>query len=133
MNEEVGKKVVFEVLKKAEEKLITAKIDFEHKRYEDSISRLYYCIYHAITAALLLKGLSFSSHKEVIGAFNKEFVKTGIFPSEFSKYIKVLFDDRQKSDYDIAFDLYKNRAKEDLKISEILFDKIKEYVLKTIK
>ena len=70
---------IVEVIKKANEKLVTARLDFDNKRYEDSVSRSYYCVFHIITACLLSKGLTFSSHKQVIGNFNKEFIKTNIF------------------------------------------------------
>ena len=36
--------IIREVINKANEKLITAKIDYENKRYEDSVSRSYYWV-----------------------------------------------------------------------------------------
>jgi len=129
---EIEKQAIKEVVNKAGEKLLTAKVDFENKRYEDSISRAYYCIYHIISACLLVKGLTFSSHKEVIGNFNKEFIKTNIFPSHFSKSIKILFDDRQKSDYDVKSYIDKEKAEVDLKYTEELFNQIKNYIIEEL-
>ena len=102
---------IIEVIKKSKEKLITAKIDFDNKRYEDSVSRAYYSVYHILSACLLSKGLSYSSHKEVIGNFNRIFIKSNIFPSNLSKMIKILFDDRQTSDYDVKTYIDKKKRK----------------------
>ena len=89
------------MLAKAEDKLKTARINFEHGQYDDSISRAYYAVFHAISAVLFSKSLAFSSHSQVIGAFNKEFVKVGIFPKEFTEIVQGLFADRQTGDYDV--------------------------------
>lgn len=66
--------VIKAMLSKAREKLKTARIDFDNERYDDSVSRSYYAVFHAISAVLLSKGLHFSSHSQTIGAFNKEFI-----------------------------------------------------------
>jgi uncharacterized protein (UPF0332 family) len=65
------------------------------------VSRAYYAVFHGISAVLLSKGIAFSSHSQVIGVFNREFVKTGVFPADFSKKIQALFDCRQMGDYSI--------------------------------
>lgn len=87
------------MLKKASEKLKTAEIDFFNEKYDDSISRVYYAVFHTIPALLLLKGLYYSSHAYVIGNFNKEFVKTKVFPKSFTKIVQSLFEERQIGDY----------------------------------
>ena len=71
--------VIKAILSKANEKLKTAQIDFDNERYNDSVSRSYYAIYHAISAVLLSKGLHFSSHAQTIGAFNRNLLKQNSF------------------------------------------------------
>ena len=88
------------ILAKARSKLKTAQIDFDNARYDDSVSRSYYAVYHAISAVLLSKGLHFSSHGQTIGAFSREFVKTKTFPAAFTKMIEKLYNERQTGDYD---------------------------------
>ena len=107
-----GKADLSALLNKALEKLETARIMFENARYDDAVSRAYYAVFHAMTAALLSKGLSFSSHGQVIGAFNREFIKTGIFPKEYASVIQALFDDRQIGDYGIFVKISKSTAQE---------------------
>lgn len=38
------------MLKKAKEKLKTAEIEYDAERYDDSVSRAYYAVFHAISA-----------------------------------------------------------------------------------
>ncbi|MBN1524331.1 MAG: HEPN domain-containing protein [Spirochaetales bacterium] len=116
------------LLKKAREKLKTALIDMENKRFEDSISRSYYAVYHAISACLLSKDLVFSSHNQTIGAFNKEFIRQGIFKKEFTKIIQSMFEDRQSGDYDAYFESDEGQAKKHYDNAGIIIESIKEYL-----
>lgn len=80
---------IIQMLSKASHKLHSARVLYEKKIYDDSASRAYYAVFHAISTVLASKDLIFSSHSQTIGVFNKEFVKTGIFPREYSKIIHV--------------------------------------------
>jgi len=95
---------------KAKDKLKTARMNFEGGQYDDSVSRSYYAVFHAITAVLLEKGLVYSSHSQVVGAFNRDFVKTGVFPVAFTSMIQELFDGRQTGDYDPLSDITREDA-----------------------
>jgi uncharacterized protein (UPF0332 family) len=87
------------LFEKSQSKLATARILYDAGQYDDSVSRAYYAVFHALSAILYRNDQVFSKHGHVIGAFNKEFVKTGIFPPEFSRQIDGLFKDRQAGDY----------------------------------
>lgn len=115
-------------LRKAKEKMKTARIDYDFQRYEDSISRAYYAVFHAISAVLLSKGLHYSSHSQTIGYFNKEFIKTGVFPKEFSKNIQKLFNDRQTGDYGFEIFSEPDTAKEDMEMAEKIIKACEDYV-----
>jgi uncharacterized protein (UPF0332 family) len=119
---------ISKMLEKAESKLKTAKIDFENGQFDDSISRAYYAVFHAITAVLLSRQLTFSSHSQVIGAFNKEFVKTGIFPKDFTAIIQGLFADRQTGDYDIYDLIDSDTAAAGVKNATMLISSIRHYL-----
>ena len=69
------KEILKLMIEKAESKLEIANIAFNSNQYDDSVSRSYYSVLHAISALLITKDLSFSSHSQTIGAFNKEFIK----------------------------------------------------------
>lgn len=125
--------VIKAMLSKAHEKLKTALIDFDNKRYDDSVSRSYYAVYHAISAVLLSKGLHFSSHGQTIGAFNREFVKIKKFPAVFTKMIEKLFNERQTGDYDFESYIDEDIAQEDLTHAEDILKSCEEYLKKAYK
>ena len=68
------------LLAKADQKLDVARRDLNSGDFGDAVSRAYYAVFHALTAVLLERGLSYSSHGQALGAFNRELVKTGVFP-----------------------------------------------------
>jgi uncharacterized protein (UPF0332 family) len=116
------------MLEKSESKLKTARIDFENGQYGDSISRSYYAVFHAISAVLFHRNLVFSYHSQVIGAFNKEFVKEGIFPKSFTAIIQGLFADRQTGDYDVIDIIDKVAAEAGLRDATHIVNAINEYL-----
>ena len=123
-----GKADLSAVLKNAFEKLETARILYKNARYDDAVSRAYYAAFHAMTAALLSRDLSYSSHGQVIGAFNREFIKTGVFPKKFSSIIQALFDDRQIGDYGILVKISKRTTLEHIKKAEMMIEAIRLFV-----
>jgi len=125
--------VIKMMLVKARKKVATAKTNLDNDQYDDAVSRTYYAVFHAISAALLSKGLHFSSHGQTIGAFNREFIKTKKFPSSFSKTIKKLFRERQMGDYDVQSYLDADIAKEDLEKAEKIIDACETYLAKVYK
>lgn len=71
----------------AKESLKSAKILLAAEEYKGSNNRAYYAIFHAINAVHALNGKSFKRHKDAIGNFNKDYVKTEIFPRETGRKI----------------------------------------------
>lgn len=124
--------IIKEMLAKARQKLKTALTNLEHEEYDDSVSRSYYAVFHAISAMLMSKGLHFSSHAKTIGAFNKEFIKTKEI-SLVSRTIEKLFSERQIGDYDIQSYLDADVAKEDLKEAKKIVTACEKYLAKVYK
>jgi uncharacterized protein (UPF0332 family) len=109
------------MLKKGRKKLKSAVINFENECFDDCVSRAYYAVFHTISAVLMTKKITCSSHKETIGSFNKEFVKQGTFPKSFSKTIQKLFNERQSGDYDFGSSIGADIAEEDIEqVKEIV-------------
>ena len=87
------------LISRSERYIKSAELLFNDGDYESAVSRVYYAMFYCVEAVLLTKRLSFSSHKAVISAFGKHFVKTGIFPKDMSKAITLAFEKRQFGDY----------------------------------
>jgi len=122
------KEIIKNIILKSNDKFNTAKELFQNKHYDDSVSRTYYSIFHIITAVLFSKNLTFSSHKETIGAFNKEFIKTKLFPIDFYKKIDSLFNNRHIGDYDVKRFIDKETAELNIKDADDIIKKCKEYL-----
>ncbi|MCM1211984.1 MAG: HEPN domain-containing protein, partial [Blautia sp.] len=74
-------------LETAKSDLKTAKMLIEAEEYRASNNRAYYAIFHAISAVHALDGKSYKRHKDTISNFNKDYVKTEIFPREIGRKI----------------------------------------------
>ncbi|OHD07485.1 MAG: hypothetical protein A2086_06870 [Spirochaetes bacterium GWD1_27_9] len=121
---------IIAMINKSDSKLKTAKIVYNNEQYADCMSSSYYAVFHIISACLLSKNLTFSSHSQTIGAFNKEFIKTGIFPKEYTAIIQGLFEDRQNGDYNVYFTPDRDMAFDSIKQTEIIINSIKDYLLR---
>lgn len=88
------------LLAKARRYLKSAKLLLQDGDYESSVSRSYYAMFYCAQAALLTRGMTFSSHKGVISAFGEQFVKTGVFPRESGRELNKAFEKRQLGDYE---------------------------------
>ena len=86
-------------LQSAEERLLVAKENFDKGHYKDAINRSYYAIFNAIRAILAERNVDFSKHSAVISYFQREFIKTKIFDTRFSKYLTLAFEVRNNCDY----------------------------------
>jgi uncharacterized protein (UPF0332 family) len=86
-------------LERADESLKAASLMFENNLYIPAINRIYYSMFYAINALLVLSESSFSKHGQVKGYFNRSFIKTEVFPKEFGKLFNTVFEYRQKFDY----------------------------------
>ncbi len=122
------KSELFDIYEKARHKLDTARLLLSNDRNDDAVSRAYYAVYHGISAVLLSKRLVFSSHSQVIGAFNREFVKTGIFPADFTKKIQRLFDFRQAGDYAVDPSIDHETAKTLTDDAGMIIESIERYL-----
>lgn len=115
-------------LQTAKEKLHSAQVLLEAGEYKDSIGRSYYAMLSAIRAILALDKVDFSKHAGVIAYFQKEYVKTGKFDKEYSKYISSAFQIRNNCDYADFFLVSRSDAEEQYKKAEKFLDAVKQYL-----
>jgi uncharacterized protein (UPF0332 family) len=121
------------MISKARRSLEAAKILLREDDFGAVSSKSYYAVFHMLQAALLTKELSFSKHLTVINAFSNQFIKSEIFPQEFSKEIKRLKRNREVGDYEYLRVIQKEEAEEDLKSAEKIVGAIESYIEDFIK
>lgn len=71
----------------AKSDLKSADILLKEGEYRGANNRAYYAIYHAISAVHALDGKSYKRHKDTLANFNKNYVRTEIFPKNFGRKI----------------------------------------------
>ena len=62
-----------------------AEILLSAREFRGANNRAYYGIYHAISAIHALDGNAYKRHKDALANFNKNYVKTEIFPRKLGK------------------------------------------------
>ena len=117
-NENVGtrKDLVLYRLQTAKGDLKSARILLAAEEYKSANNRSYYAIFHAVNAIHALDGKAYKRHKDAIGNFNKEYVKTEIFPRELGRKIGEAEEIRHASDYD---DFYIASREEAERLAEV--------------
>jgi len=71
----------------------------ENKLYKTAVNRIYYGMFYALLALALKHNFKTSKHRQLIGWFNKQFIKTGIIDTKYGKIINAAFENRSDSDY----------------------------------
>jgi len=99
MKEENFQSLINYRLEQAREALEDAKLLLDADRYRAVANRLYYACFYAVVAALLTRRLQYSKHAAVISFFDKEFIRSGQLPKEYSRTLHRAFNERQQDDY----------------------------------
>ena len=105
----------------------SAKILLDAKEYKGANNRAYYGIYHAISAIHALDERAYKRHKDALGNFNKDYVKTEIFPRSLGKRIAEAEEIRHASDYDDFYIATREEAQEQIATAEKLIELVERY------
>jgi uncharacterized protein (UPF0332 family) len=100
--------------------------------FDEAANRSYYSIFHAMRAVLALDELDFKRHTGVINAFNKDYIKTEIFPVGFSKFIGNAFMVRNDSDYQDFYIVSKNKVTAQIENAREFLETVKKYTMERI-
>ena len=128
--EDIGTKkdLVLYRLQTARSDLKSAKILLAAEEYKGANNQAYYAIFHAINAVHAVGGKAYKRHKDAIANFNKDYVKTEIFPREMGRKIGEAEEIRHASDYDDFYIASKEEASKQIENAQYIFDKISNYI-----
>jgi len=113
-------------MEKAHKSLEAAKHEFDHKNIDFCINRLYYAVFYAVSALLIIKGQSYKKHSAVRVALHRDFVKTGLIPVKYGKLYDALLRDREEADYVAFVNFNQEVIKEELEQTEGFIDLFEE-------
>lgn len=111
----------------AKDNLKSARILLEAGEYKSANNRAYYAIFHAVNAIHALNGNAFKRHKDVIGHFNKKYVKTEIFPRDMGRKIGEAEEIRHASDYDDFYIASREESKRLVAVADEFIQMVEKY------
>ncbi|MDX2135267.1 MAG: HEPN domain-containing protein [Saprospiraceae bacterium] len=79
----------------------SAELLFDNGDARGALNRLYYSMFYAVSALALRDNFQTSKHGQLLGWFNKNFVKTGVFEPVMYRILSNAFDRRTDADYEI--------------------------------
>jgi len=89
-------------LAKAQDDLMTARVDLAHGHWRGAVNRAYYTIFHTASAALLWLDIERARHSGTQAAFGEFLVKPGHVEPEFGEIYTRARKAREEQDYDLA-------------------------------
>ena len=87
-------------LQRAEDSLGVVRVLLDQGMWREAASRVYYACFYAVSALLLCEGRSRSKHSGVMSLFDELWIKPGRLPAEVGAFYHLIFDRRQKGDYE---------------------------------
>ncbi len=112
----------------AKEKLQVSELLLSTHNYKDSIGRSYYAMFQTVRAVLALDEIDFKKHAGVIAYFQQNYVKSGIFSKELSKYLSTAFRIRNNVDYADFYIVSKEDAEQQYKQAQLFYEAIAQYL-----
>lgn len=111
----------------AKNDLNSANLLMNANEFRGANNRAYYAIYHAISAVHALEGKAYKRHKDALSNFNKDYVRTELFPKIYGRKIAEAEEIRHASDYDDFYIATKSEAIEQLETAKELIELIESY------
>lgn len=120
-------------LETAKKNLKSARALFAIDDYKGANNRSYYSIFHAINAVHAVSGKAYKRHKDAIANFNKDYVKTTIFPREIGRKIGRAEEIRHASDYDDFYIASKEESEQQIFVADEFIILAEKYCMKQLK
>ena len=119
-------------LEKAKETLNSARILYDNNDLSGANNRAYYSIFYAIRAVLAIERIDFKRHKDVIAYFNKNYVKTEIFPRKMGSKIAQAKTIREDCDYDDEYEPSSEKTMQQIETASELIEMVEKFLQKQI-
>ena len=97
-----------------------------------AINRIYYGMFYMLLALALKEGFKTSKHHQLLGWFNKEFVKPRKVSIEIGKIIHRGFEDRTDGDYGVFIEFEKDEVESKFSDMKLFISELKELITKDL-
>jgi uncharacterized protein (UPF0332 family) len=119
------------LMDKAIDTIESAELLLDHGKTDVAAGRAYYALFYIAEALLNQKGLQFSKHGDVIGAYGKHFSKTRLLDQKFHRWLIEGFDTRQIGDYHVDTGIEMNAVADMINQAREFLEAAQEYLAKT--
>lgn len=91
-------------------------------------NRLYYALFHAVSALLINDSREVGSHRGAAIRFHQYYIRTGVFTEDEGSFYSQMETLREKSDYNCFFKVSEADVKSRIEPTRQLIEKIKRYI-----
>ena len=124
LDQETRKDTVLYRMEKAQTAWNDAIFNVEHGRWGTAANRLYYALFHAVSALLIAQGIPANTHRGFLTQMNRHLVLQGTMTKEEARLVRHLFDLRQEDDYEDFIDVTENEINDILPEANALISKL---------
>ena len=121
LSKEERQQLIEHYVEKAQKTVEDIRFFIENEKLGVAVNRVYYGIYYILSALAVKYQFSTSKHTQLLGWFNKNFVKENKIERKYAKYIQEAFEKRMKGDYEVFVKFTKADVND-------LFEKMKEII-----
>jgi uncharacterized protein (UPF0332 family) len=86
-----------------------------------AVNRIYYGMFYMLTALAIKNKFETSKHQQLLGWFNKTFIKNEIIEYKYGEYIRKAYNNRISGDYDTFIEFKKEEVLE-------MFEELKDFI-----
>ena len=108
-------------IEQAKKTITDVELLIENERWQSAVNRIYYSMFYMLMALSVKYKFETSKHQQLIGWFNKSFVKEQIINSKYSKIIKKAYEYRTRGDYNDFIEFEKSDVLQ-------MFDDMNEFI-----
>ena len=84
---------------RAKEAIEEVDILIKSKKFNAAVTRMYYGVFYVTNALILIDNFSTSKHSQIIGYFNKNYIKEKVIDPKIGKFLNRAYELRTRSDY----------------------------------
>ena len=99
LNEKDRDEVIKYRIEQAYESVEDVSFLLEYNKLKLAVNRIYYGMFYIVSALAVKHQFKTSRHQQLLGWFNKEFIKTGKIPVKFGKIFREAYSHRTDVDY----------------------------------
>ena len=130
---EEDRRIIIEMeLDKAERTFAEQQLLREGGLWNTLANRLYYSLFHAVSALLISEGHEIGTHKGAVIRFQQYFVRTQRFSVEDGRFYSQMQTMRENADYNCSYDVSEEEVLARIEPTRQLIEKIKQYIASNV-